>query len=409
MSVNLNHGRVWLSAAAIALLQGAWSPAAYSQVTVYGSLSNFDVPNETDDDCDEFEIELHGPHPEDVYHTYHNGNYGSPEVLATASGTLVRYSRPAHLTHPGSIEHFGVSLRNFNADPTPTFTWKLRGQPAGINPNPLQPKIIAEADFNSEGDRILNETVLNSDPYNRRMWIRRSVANVTYRVALEDLMPDSQVVQESQDIDGGGPILLWPGQSVTYSQLEVEDGVFSAVINYEVFRDSFVWGQHLPGSYAGMVMNAVELSTLNCQAGEPVITQQPEDATAPWGDDVDFSISVDNNGDFGEAVFQWFHEGIEIPDSNNDSITIRHLTSSDAGTYYCRISNDCGTAITQVARLITPPCYADFDHDGFVTGSDFDQYVAAFEIGYSTADFDLDGFVTGQDFDMFVEEFEIGC
>lgn len=158
-----------------------------------------------------------------------------------------------------------------------------------------------------------------------------------------------------------------------------------------------------------MVMNAVELSTINCQAGEPVILQQPEDATAPWGDDVDFSISVDNNGDFGDAVFQWFHEGIEIPDSNSDSITIRQLTSSDAGTYYCRISNDCGTAITQVARLITPPCYADFDHDGFVTGSDFDQYVAAFEIGYSTADFDLDGFVTGQDFDMYVEEFEIGC
>ena len=58
---------------------------------------------------------------------------------------------------------------------------------------------------------------------------------------------------------------------------------------------------------------------------------------------------------------------------------------------------------------VTPPCRADFDGDGFVSGIDFDLYVQAFEAGASSADFDGDGFVTGIDFDLYVEAYEAGC
>lgn len=54
-------------------------------------------------------------------------------------------------------------------------------------------------------------------------------------------------------------------------------------------------------------------------------------------------------------------------------------------------------------------CPSDFDGDGFVTGEDFDVFVAAFEAGTPNADFDGDGFVTGEDFDAFVAAFEAGC
>lgn len=57
----------------------------------------------------------------------------------------------------------------------------------------------------------------------------------------------------------------------------------------------------------------------------------------------------------------------------------------------------------------TPSCPADYDQDGFVTGDDFDAYVADFEAGNIEADFDGDGFVTGDDFDAFVIAFEAGC
>ena len=52
---------------------------------------------------------------------------------------------------------------------------------------------------------------------------------------------------------------------------------------------------------------------------------------------------------------------------------------------------------------------ADYDGDGFVTGLDFDAFVADFEAGGIAADFDGDGFVTGLDFDAYVVAFEAGC
>ncbi len=54
-------------------------------------------------------------------------------------------------------------------------------------------------------------------------------------------------------------------------------------------------------------------------------------------------------------------------------------------------------------------CPPDFDGDGFLTGDDFDAYVAAFEAGLLSSDYDGDGFVTGDDFDLYVAAFEAGC
>ena len=78
---------------------------------------------------------------------------------------------------------------------------------------------------------------------------------------------------------------------------------------------------------------------------------------------------------------------------------------------------DAGVAMTGGAFTLvggfwaasTPACPADFDGDGFVTGLDFDAYVAAFEAGDPATDFDGDDFVTGLDFDAYVQAFETGC
>jgi hypothetical protein len=60
---------------------------------------------------------------------------------------------------------------------------------------------------------------------------------------------------------------------------------------------------------------------------------------------------------------------------------------------------------------------ADHDGDGFITGIDFDLFVADFEFGCldntppctNSADHDGDGFITGIDYDLFVADFEAGC
>jgi len=64
-----------------------------------------------------------------------------------------------------------------------------------------------------------------------------------------------------------------------------------------------------------------------------------------------------------------------------------------------------------LAAVIDAPvqCPADFNGDGFVTGEDFDLFLAAFEGGSLSSDFNGDGFVTGEDFDAFVTAFESAC
>ncbi len=54
-------------------------------------------------------------------------------------------------------------------------------------------------------------------------------------------------------------------------------------------------------------------------------------------------------------------------------------------------------------------CPADFNGDGFLDFTDFDDFVGAFEGGLPTADFNNDGFLDFTDFDAFVGAFEGGC
>jgi hypothetical protein len=401
-----NHLKGW--AGLVALLVGSLAGTAQGQVTIYGGLSNFDCPNETDDDCDEFEIELHGPRPEDVYHTYCNPNYGSPTITAVPGGTLVRYARPRHATMPGSIEHFGISLRNFNADPTPTFSWWVGGHPAQVNTNPLQPRIETAGAVNSQGDTILRETVTNLDPWNRRMWIKRSVANVNYQVSLEDLMRNDPLVQNSEDIDLT-PRLLNPGQSVVFDQLELEGGQFSAVINYEVYRDLVFNGQHRVGSYAGMVMNSVSLSTVDCVAGAPYIIDQPAGGEALVAGEVQMQVNADSDYDNGPLTFQWYHEGVAIDGADGDTYTLSDIVPADAGAYWVIVSNDCGQVTSDAAHVTVTACPADYNLDAFVDFFDYDEYVGDFLDGSPRSDFNGDHFLDFFDYNDFVGAFEAGC
>ncbi|MFO0945409.1 MAG: PEP-CTERM sorting domain-containing protein [Planctomycetota bacterium] len=61
---------------------------------MYGTLSNFDVINDTGEICRGFEIELEGVNPSDIAFTFGNPyiRYGDPTFISTGTGTIVRYA-----------------------------------------------------------------------------------------------------------------------------------------------------------------------------------------------------------------------------------------------------------------------------------------------------------------------------
>ncbi len=70
---------------------------------------------------------------------------------------------------------------------------------------------------------------------------------------------------------------------------------------------------------------------------------------------------------------------------------------------------DAGFIITGLPHGAScPPCAADYDQDGGVTGGDIGAFIADWEAGTSCADVDLDGGITGADLAAFFSVFEAG-
>ena len=143
------------------------SPTEVPTPPIFGSLSNFDVFNDTGQECHGFEIELDGLTSADITYTFGEPyeRYGNPTVVEFAGGVYVRYASPydaanqkftqatplapnpitptgGHACWTGGsgdyltsgCEHFGVG---FNGNPTATVYRWLIADPA--NPGSLQP------------------------------------------------------------------------------------------------------------------------------------------------------------------------------------------------------------------------------------------------------------------------------
>lgn len=68
-----------------------------------------------------------------------------------------------------------------------------------------------------------------------------------------------------------------------------------------------------------------------------------------------------------------------------------------------------GLTSVNFARYGCPSCPADFNHDGFVNGNDYDDFAVLFDEADPMADFNHDGFVNGNDYDEFADHFDLGC
>jgi hypothetical protein len=133
--------------------------------SAFGTLSNFDVVNDTPQPCHGFEIELEDVGPDDVAYTFGGSyiRYGTPEVVAVTADpahprVVVRYRlwngtaweatpvAPPNITPLGhdcyssgpignyldsGCEHFGVSL--LRQPSRTTYRWLVAGDPADAN------------------------------------------------------------------------------------------------------------------------------------------------------------------------------------------------------------------------------------------------------------------------------------
>ena len=91
---------------------------------------------------------------------------------------------------------------------------------------------------------------------------------------------------------------------------------------------------------------------------KPVISMQPASQTVCLGQDVRFVVSItgtdDKITDF--VTYQWRHDGVPIPDADQNFLVLRDVDESDEGGYRVRVTNACGQTLSSSATLtIAPP------------------------------------------------------
>ena len=365
------NSRRWFVAFLFVLPAPVLGQTGYS---ITGGLSNFDCGNRCDEPCDEFEIEIDGLHPEDVMHTYRNGNYGSPTVTLSPDGlyTIIDYRSPQHATAVGAVEHFGVSLRQLSLSNGIRVRWMVGGRPATVNgqipvqgggtapaTQPMLPSISADMAVGSTGGDGISLTVTNNDPV-LSIWVKRRAQVTQGIVSLEALVTTDPVVTTTVPIDAV-PVLLGPGQSLTEVSdlVEVEDNQ-SVVFAAQYFQDLTLNGPfnntHGLGPELGNVMTAAIASPGGtCANYSPTILVQPKNVTADQGKTVTIFVNADGND--MPLRYQWLKEGIPLaagaPYSGvtTDELTIDSLDDSSEGFYTLQVSNDCGSVISDSALV----------------------------------------------------------
>jgi hypothetical protein len=101
----------------------------------------------------------------------------------------------------------------------------------------------------------------------------------------------------------------------------------------------------------------------------PELQAQPQPQLGYWGKTATFTVTGLN---FGPFTYQWYHNGILIPNATNVTLTLLDLSLADAGNYRVVVGNSFGSLTSDDANLEISPAaislkmYAGVIIDGVV-------------------------------------------
>jgi len=213
-------------------------PASSQTPTLFGTLCNFDVFNDTGQEAHGFEIELDGITSKDVTVTFgspYQARYGTPALVDFPGGVFVRYQSPYDPARqiftgttpippaitptaghscwtggaPGYLtsgcEHFGIVLRStpattqyrwLIADPTTSGTLKPFGTNVSI-PAPIWTVVAAPAGGAPIVEAAIPPPKAPPAQFGVAVWVKTYETELPERVELQHLVTDDPVVPKN--------------------------------------------------------------------------------------------------------------------------------------------------------------------------------------------------------------------
>jgi rhamnogalacturonyl hydrolase YesR len=116
------------------------------------------------------------------------------------------------------------------------------------------------------------------------------------------------------------------------------------------------------GNYTCVVSNSCGSATSNpatlTVCVNPLITQQPQDATVSEGEDAVFTVAASGCGPF---QYQWKNNGANVGGDSNSLPLYSVQLSDNNSVITCEVSNTCGTVATNPAVLTVNPYTPDIE------------------------------------------------
>jgi N-acetylneuraminic acid mutarotase len=84
--------------------------------------------------------------------------------------------------------------------------------------------------------------------------------------------------------------------------------------------------------------------------GTPVIATQPRNVLSSLGQLARFTLTLTSDSRSG-VQYQWFKNGLEIPNSNSATLTLNSVKNTDVGVYHVIASNGAGSVTSDSVRL----------------------------------------------------------
>lgn len=248
---------------------------AVAQTTIFGSIYNFDVYNDTGRDAHGFQIELDGLTPQQAYYNFSATRYGAPTVIPFQGGVYVRWAATydnvsqqwsAATTQPAAFtpttghscvmtmiagcDHYGTSVQapaastKYNwlvEDPANPGTLILYGTGVGI-PQPVMSIVPAAQPQNPPA--VVFEIKLPDPPrgqFGNAQWVKVFKTEVNREVGLDELVGDNPVVpQDPALIETPWKMLQVnpnkPNGGVLRSQANLNSGSHSVIRRYEFYK-----------------------------------------------------------------------------------------------------------------------------------------------------------------------------
>ena len=139
----------------------------------------------------------------------------------------------------------------------------------------------------------------------------------------------------------------------------------------------------------GMIDAAAALKLSDTDMSKPLITQDPQNQSAPLGSSVTLSVQSFSSEPIS---LQWYKNDSKIVAANSSQLKFSKLSMADQGSYYCVVSAAGQQAKSAVAQIsILDRANADINGDGTVNFADVIAFFPQFGKNGDALSADLDG------------------